>query len=120
MIAEDKASLLSESEFDFITQLYQAKVSFFGDQFLNDLPEALGDFKEPAEDEEEAEDFKPIANENLVTAPRTSNYVFMKMKKNFGQVTSDQGNIQFNKDDIFFITYAAAKDFINKDFAELT
>lgn len=44
----------------------------------------------------------------------------MRMKKNFGQVTSDQGNIQFNKDDIFFITYAAAQDFINKEFAEMT
>ena len=87
---------------------------------MNDLPAEFADFKEPPEDEEEsAEAFQPISNPRLVTAPSTSNYVFMKMKKNFGQVTSDQGNIQFNKDDIFFITYEGSKDFISKEFAEL-
>ncbi len=51
--------------------------------------------------------------------PKTSNIVFMKMKKNYGNVTTENGETPLNKGDILFLPYQNAKVFLEPDYSEL-
>jgi hypothetical protein len=101
-----------------VAALYLERRKHFEDSFLKVMPPIMNDFQDPPEGEDE-EDFKPIRDDKLVNRPKASNYVFMKLIKNYGSVTSNAGNIQFSQGDIFFMPYESSKVFLQKDYAEL-
>ncbi len=69
--------------------------------------------------EEEDGDFKAVRTEAMVTRPKDTNYVFMRMTKTWGNVTTESGNVSFTKDDLFFTPCKIAKSFFEKECVEL-
>jgi GINS complex subunit 4 len=121
VIKNKKENLISQAEFDFLSNYFIRKKMHFMKSFGDRLPIDQHDFIDPIEGSEEQPRNSPV-NPELVTQPDTRKPVFVKITKAVGKLGHQETGVSDNLKlgDVIFMPYDRCKDLLESEVAELT
>lgn len=121
IVRNDRADLVSEAEFKFLTQYFVRKKIHFMNSFGERLPTDQHDFIDAVDGKEEQHRNWPV-NPELVTHPDTRKPVFIKITKAVGKLGHQETGVSDNlkMGDVIFIPYDRCKELLESNVAELT
>lgn len=119
IIKEEKSDLLSQAEMKFAGKYFLYKRNHFKEWFLKNIPESLTDFVEATE--ETKDDPRVPVSQTLVTSPKETRPVFIRMLRDIPRVNDFklQSTENLKTGQIMLIPYEHCKDLIDAEVAEV-